>query len=75
MIIKNEIKTCVYFWIVAWISSSFNVLFTSSVNSAGYELFASLLELEILWQNEIEVIKVMERVVERWKDSPKVFKL
>ena len=70
-----KINSCVTFLIVSWISYTFNVLFKSSVNGAGHELFASLLELEILWQNDIEVINVMERVVHKWEDSPNVFKL
>ena len=52
-----------------------NVLITSCVNCSKNELFASLLELEVLCQNDIEVVGVMKRVVERWKDSPQVFKL
>ena len=50
-------------------------MLTFCVNCSKNELFASLLELEVLCQNDIEVVGVMKRVVERWKDSPQVFKL
>ena len=52
-----------------------NILLTLYVNCSKNELFASLLELEVLWQNDIEIIGVMKRVVERWEDSPQVLKL
>ena len=65
-------KIYVYFLIEVYL---INVLLTFCVNCSKNELFASLLELEVLWQNDIEVVSVMKRAVDRWEDSPHVFKL
>ena len=65
-------KIYVYFLIEVYL---INVLLTFCVNCSKNELFASLLELEVLWQNDIEVVSVMKRVIERWEDSPHVFRL
>lgn len=67
-----SLKIYVYFLIKVCV---INVLLTFCVNCSKNELFASLLELEVLWQNDIEIIGVMKRVVERWEDSPQVLKL
>ena len=65
-------KIYVYFLIEV---CAINVLSTFCVNCSKNELFASLLELEVLRQNDIEIVSVMKRVLERWEDSPHVFKL
>ena len=65
-------KIYVYFLIEVWV---INVLLSFCVNCSKNELFASLLELEVLLQNDIEVVGVMKRVIERWEDSPHVLKL
>ena len=53
----------------------FSILLKCVVDCVSNELFASLLELEALYQNEIEVITVIERVIDHWEDAPHVLKL
>ena len=53
----------------------FSIMLKCSVDCAGNELFASVLELEELWQNGNEVIRVIERVLEDWDEAPHVFEL
>ena len=43
--------------------------------AGGHDLFASVSQLEILWENEQEIIDIMERIARKWKYPPKVFKL
>ena len=51
------------------------MFFNVSVNGSSHDLFASLFELEMIWENELEVIEVMERIVNKWKDAPNEFHL
>ena len=39
----------------------------------GYDLFASNMQLKILWENDIELVKLLEIIKEKWKNSPKCF--
>ena len=45
------------------------------VKGSNHDLFASLFELEMIWENELEVVEVLERVVRKWKGAPKEFKM
>ena len=37
----------------------------------GHDLFTSLAQLEVLWYNEIEIIKVMERAITNMEKATK----
>ena len=64
----------IYVWFVSCvILLDINMVF--NVDGSSHDLFASLFELEMIWENELEVIEVMERVVDKWKDAPKEFHL
>ena len=39
----------------------------------GYDLFASNMQLKILWENDIELVKLLERIKGKWQNSPKCF--
>ena len=39
----------------------------------GHDLFASNMELKILWENDIGFVKLIESIKEKWKDGPKSF--
>ena len=39
----------------------------------GHDLFASLAQLEILWNNERDIVIVMERIADKWTDCPESF--
>ena len=52
------------------------MLFTVfNVEGSSHDLFASLFELEMIWENELEVVEVMERVLDKWKGAPNEFQL
>ena len=67
----------IYAWLVSWVTlldiNTFLNVF--NVEGSSHDLFASLFELEMIWENELEVIEVMERVVGKWKDAPHEFQL
>ena len=65
-------KIYVYFLIEVCV---INISLIFCVSCSTNELFASLLELEVLRQNDIEIVSVMKRIIERWEDSPHIFKL
>ena len=37
----------------------------------GYDLFASNIQLKILWENEIPFVRLLESIKENWKNGPK----
>ena len=39
----------------------------------GYDLFASNMQLKILWENDIELVKLLKRIKGKWQNSPKCF--
>ncbi len=41
----------------------------------GHDLFTSLAQLEILWQNDIKMVAVMERLVERMDRASNALKM
>ena len=66
----------IYLWLLSCvILLDINMFFNVSVNGSIHDLFASLFELEMIWENELEVIEVMERIVNKWKDAPNEFHL
>ena len=69
-------KTDICLWIITCILLlDINILPKIIVNGSSHDLFASLFELEMIWENELEVVEVLERVVRKWKDVPKEFKM
>ena len=67
----------IYVWVLSWvilldINMFFNVF---NVDASSHDLFASLFELEMIWENELEVVTVMERVADKWKGVPNEFQL
>ena len=42
---------------------------TSSADVGGHDLFTSLAQLEVLWQNEMEVVKVMKDTIEKLHEA------
>ena len=70
----RKIDVCL--WIVSCILLlDIHILPKIIVNGSNHDLFASLFELEMIWENELEVVEVMERVVRKWIDVPKEFKM
>ena len=41
--------------------------------SALKDLYASSMQIEILWENDIGFVKLIESIKEKWKDGPKSF--
>ena len=39
----------------------------------GHDLFASLAELEKLWENDRDTVSVLENMAKKWKDLPHYF--
>lgn len=64
----------IYVWFVSCVIL-LDIKMVFNVDGSSHDLFASLFELEMIWENELEVIEVMERVVDKWKDAPKEFQL
>ena len=41
--------------------------------SASKDLYASSMQIKILWENDILLVKLLEAIREKWKSSPKSF--
>ena len=41
----------------------------------GHDLFTSLTQLEILWHNEIKVVGLMEKMIQKMSRTPKAIKV
>ena len=66
----------IYLWFASCvILLDVNMFFNVFVDGSNHDLFASLFELEMIWENELEVIEVMERVADKWKGAPNEFQL
>ena len=39
----------------------------------GFDLFASNMQLKILWENEIRFVELLETVNNKWTNNPKSF--
>ena len=39
----------------------------------GFDLFASNMQLKILWENEIKFVELLENVNAKWTNSPNAF--
>ena len=69
-------KIYIWRWILSFIVLlDIQILPNITVKGSSHDLFASLFELEMIWENELEVVEVIERVVRKWKDVPKEFKM
>ena len=56
-------------------SITFSIIRLAHGDIGGYDLFASNMQLKILWENDIELVKLLERIKEEWKNSPKCFEM
>ena len=54
----HTFETNVYIYVRTFVM--FNCMLPHIVNGEGQSLFASLAQLELLWQNDIDVVKTME---------------
>ena len=54
-------------------SITFFIIKLAHCDIGGYDLFASNMQLKILWENDIELVKLLESIQEKWKNSPKCF--
>ena len=69
-------KNYIWLWIFSCIVLiDIHILPKMIVKGSNHDLFASLFELEMIWENELEVVEVLERVVRKWKGAPKEFKM
>ncbi len=61
-------KNCYINFLLIFIILSDSNIMVSGIG--GHDLFASLAQLEIVWENEKGTISVMERIAKKWKDLP-----
>lgn len=54
-------------------SITFFIIKLANGDIGGYDLFASNMQLKILWENDIELVNLLESIKEKWKNSPKCF--
>ena len=52
----------------------FNFHMKVNADVGGHDLFTSLAQLEVLWKNELEVIKVMEVAITKMEKGIKILK-
>ena len=59
---------------IVWIFSLFVVddfkLYVALGNVGGHALFASMSQLEVLWQNEIIIAQMLETMLEKFTNPP-----
>ena len=41
--------------------------------SASKDLYASSMQIKILWENDILLVELLEAIREKWKSGPKAF--
>ena len=71
----NEIiAVMLQFYILSIIIFTLNLAHCGEIGGiGGHDLFASNMELKILWENDIGFVKLIESIKEKWKDGPKSF--
>ena len=63
-----------YIWMTALIVYLQNLMQNMLCSYGGHDLFASMSELENLWQTELEVIDIIENISKRLDHPPKALK-
>ena len=70
----NEILSVMsHFYILSIIIFTLKLAHGNIGGIGGHDLFASNMELKILWENDIGFVKLIESIKEKWKDGPKSF--
>ena len=75
MIRLHRIQLIVFIFVLSCFSLFDLQWKTVKAEHGGHDLFTSLAQLEVLWQNDIKVVARMEETIRKMEKTIKTFKL